>query len=217
MGRRLSILIADDHPMMLRGLKATLGADESLEVVGEAADGRAALALIEQVRPDVAVLDINMPVLDGFGVARSVLGRLPGVEIVFLTMHDEPEMLRAALDLGVKGYLLKESAAEDVVACVKSVAAGRAFITPSLSSLLLERRRRAGELAERRPGLLDLSPTERLVLRLVAGGKESKEIAAELSISYRTVETHRSNIARKLGLHGHNAVTKFALEHKSEL
>jgi DNA-binding NarL/FixJ family response regulator len=217
MGRRLSILIADDHPMMLRGLKATLGADESLEVVGEAADGRAALALIGQVRPDVAVLDINMPVLDGFGVARSVLGRLPGVEIVFLTMHDEPEMLRAALDLGVKGYLLKESAAEDVVACVKSVAAGRAFITPSLSSLLLERRRRAGELTERRPGLLDLSPTERIVLRLVAGGKESKEIAAELSISYRTVETHRSNIARKLGLHGHNAVTKFALEHKSEL
>ena len=191
--------------------------DQTLSIVAEAGDGQTALALIEQHRPAVAVLDIDMPGMDGFAVARALQRKNLPVEVIFLTMHSEEEIFQAAMDLGIKGYVLKDSAVTDIVTSIKSVAAGRPYLSPALSSLLLHRRRRAEALDEKQPGLHDLSPTERRVLKLIAEDRTSKEIAAELFISPRTVETHRSNICKKLDLHGSLALTKFALAHKSEL
>lgn len=184
--------MADDHPIVRQGLRQMIEVDKVLTIVAEAGDGQT--ALIEQHRPEVAVLDIDMPQLDGFAVARALQRQQLAVEIVFLTMHREPDLFEAALDLGVKGYVLKDSAVTDIVAGIKAVAAGGAYLSSSLSALLVARRRRATELVQAQPGLHDLSPTERRILKLIAEDKTSKEIAAELFISYRTVETHRSNI-----------------------
>lgn len=213
----IRIVMADDHPIVRQGLRQMIEADKSLTIIAEAGDGRSALELIETHKPDVAVLDIDMPQMDGFAVARSLQRKNLAVEVVFLTMHSEEEIFQAAMDLGVKGYVLKDSAVTDIVASIKTVAAGRPYLSPALSALLLHRRRRAEELDKQQPGLHDLSPMERRVLKLIAEDKTSREIAEELFISYRTVETHRSNICKKLDLHGSLALVKFAVAHKSEL
>ena len=155
--------------------------------------------------------------VEGCGGSSSLSLENLTVEVVFLTMHSEEEIFQAAMDLGVKGYVLKDSAVTDIVQSIKTVAAGRPYLSPALSALLLHRRRRADELDQAQPGLHDLSPMERRVLKLIAEDKTSREIAEELFISPRTVETHRSNICKKLNLHGSLALIKFALTHKSEL
>ena len=217
MGITVEILIADDHPIVRQGLRQTIESAAGLEVVAEADDGREAVAKIKELKPHVAVLDIHMPLLDGFGVARAVRGEGLPVGLVFLTFQRDEDVFNAALDLGVKGYVLKESAVSDIVACVRAVAAGQHYASPALTSHLVNRGRRAAALFEERPGLAALTPTERQVLRLIADYKTSKEIAAELFVSPRTVETHRNNICQKLDLHGSHALMKFALAHKSEL
>jgi DNA-binding NarL/FixJ family response regulator len=213
----IRIVMADDHPIVRQGLRLMIEANKTMTVVAEAGDGETALELIEQHKPDVAVLDIDMPKMDGFAVAREIAQKSLAVEIIFLTMHSEEEIFQAAMDLGVKGYVLKDSAVTDIVNSIKAVAEGRPYLSPELSSLLLKRRRRTEELEKEQPGLHDLSPTERKILKLIAEDKTSKEIAAELFISYRTVETHRANICKKLDLHGSLALVKFAVTHKSEL
>ncbi len=217
MGSAVEILIADDHPVVRQGLRQTVESASGLRVVAEAGDGREAVAKIRELGPHVAVLDIHMPSLDGFGVARAVREEGLPVGLVFLTFQRDEEVFNAALDLGVKGYVLKESAVSDIVACVRAVAEGQHYASPALTSHLVNRGRRAAALAEERPGLAALTPTERQVLRLIADYKTSKEIAAELFVSPRTVETHRNNICQKLDLHGSHALMKFALAHKSEL
>lgn len=217
MNNEIQIVMADDHPIVRQGLRQTIEADAALKIVAEAGDGKTALSLIVQHQPAVAVLDIDMPEQDGFSVARAVRQQNLGVEIVFLTIHREEELFQAALDLGAKGYVLKDSAVTDIVAAIKSVAAGQPYISPQLSSYLLKRSKSVAELNARKPGLEDLTPTERRILKLIAQDKSSKEIAAELFISHRTVETHRTNISRKLELHGNLALVKFALEHKARL
>lgn len=214
---RVSVVMADDHPIVRQGLRQMIEADGALSIVAEAGDGRAALELIEINRPDVAVLDIDMPQMDGFAVARALLQKRLAVKVAFLTMHSEAELFQAAMELDVQGYVLKDSAVTDIVQCIKAVAAGRPYLSPALSALLLDRRRRTDELDRARPGLHGLSPTERRVLKLIAADKTSREIGAELFISPRTVESHRTNISRKLDLHGSLALVKFALAHKSEL
>ena len=213
----IEVLIADDHPIVRQGLRQTIESDAGLRVVAEAGNGREALAGIKELRPHVAVLDIQMPALDGFGVARAVREEGLPVEVIFLTVYRDEEVFNAALDLGVKGYVLKDSAVSDIVACVRAVAAGGHYASPALTTHLVGRGRRAAALVEERPGLAALTPTERHVLRLIADYKTSKEIAAELFISPRTVETHRNNICQKLDVHGSHALMKFALAHKSEL
>ena len=217
MNDEIQIVMADDHPIVRQGLRQTIEADAALKIVAEAGDGKTALSLIVQHHPAVAVLDIDMPEQDGFSVARAVRQQNLGVEIVFLTIHREEELFQAALDLGAKGYVLKDSAVTDIVAAIKSVAAGQPYISPQLSSYLLKRSKSVAELNARKPGLEDLTPTERRILKLIAQDKSSKQIAAELFISHRTVETHRTNISRKLELHGNLALVKFALEHKARL
>lgn len=209
--------MADDHPIVRQGLRQMIELDKNLSIIAEAGDGQTALDLIEKHQPDVAVLDIDMPEMDGFQVIRELQKKRINIEVVFLTMHSEEEIFQAAMDLNVKGYVLKDSAISDIVAAIKSVAKGRPFLSPALSSLLLKRRRRAEEFRKEQPGLHLLTPTERRILKLVAEDKTSKEIGEELFVSYRTVETHRANISRKLDLHGSLALVKFAVTHKSEL
>jgi len=219
MSGAIRILIADDHPVVRNGLRMAVEEDAGLAIVAEAADGETALALIEKLLPQVAVLDIDMPKLDGFGVAREIRKRQLPVETIFLTMHAQEDLLRAALDLGAKGYILKDSALLEIVAAVRAVAAGQPYLNSTLTARLL---RRQSPLAaggkEREKSPLDrLTPGERRIVQLIAADKSSKEIGAELSIHYRTVENHRTNICRKLGLEGANALLRFALQNKHSL
>jgi DNA-binding NarL/FixJ family response regulator len=217
MTHEIRILIADDHPIVRRGLVQVIQGDPTLKVVAEADDGETALARIEEAKPQIAVLDVDMPKLDGFGVAREIQKRRLPVEIVFLTMHSEEDLFHAAMDLGAKGYILKESAATDIVNGLRAVAAGQHYVTASLTAYLLHRRGRAQAFEQNQPSLNHLTPTERRILQMIADYKSSKEIAAELFIHYRTVENHRTNICQKLGLHGHNALLIYAIQHKAEL
>ena len=217
METQIKIVMADDHPIVRQGLRKIIETDENLLIAAEAGDGRAALALIEEHRPVVAVLDIDMPGMDGFAVVREMQRLCIQAEIVFLTMLDEEETFQAAMDLNVRGYVLKDSAADEIIAAIKSVARGRPFLSPAMSAMLLNRRRRADELAREQPGLHSLTPTERRILKLVADDKTSKEIAEELFVSYRTIEGHRANISRKLNLTGSLALVKFASANKSDL
>ncbi len=217
MADEVRILVADDHPVLRKGLRQVIESDPKLKVIAEAGDGEAALAGIQELKPDIAVLDLDMPKLDGFGVAKEIQRRKIPVRIVFLTIHSEEDLFHAAMDLGAKGYILKESALTELAHGLRAVAEGQHYVTASLTAYLLNRRGRAAALAQIHPALNDLTPTERRVLRAVAGYRSSKDIAAELFLHYRTVENHRTNICRKLGLQGSNALLKFALEHKSEL
>jgi DNA-binding NarL/FixJ family response regulator len=214
---RIGVLLADDHPVLRTGLRQVIETDPSLHVVGEASDGEATLERMEALRPDVAVVDLDMPKLDGLGVLREARARGLKSAVLVLTLHADEMMLLEAFDLGARGYLLKDSALTAIVEGIKTVAAGRQYVTPTIAPMLLGRRARAAALATRQPGLASLTPTERKILGLIANGQSSKDIADVLFIHYRTVENHRVNIAHKLGLHGHNAVLKFALEHKADL
>jgi DNA-binding NarL/FixJ family response regulator len=214
---QINLIIADDHPIVRQGLRQAIEADANLKVVAEADDGRAALEAIEKYQPQVAVLDIDMPLMDGFAVARAVREKKLSVEMVFLTIQRDEDMVNEAVNLGVKGYVLKDSALTDIVSCIKSVARGQHYASSALTSYLIKRSSRAAALTEEKTGIKDLTPTERRVLKLIAEYKTSKEIAEELFISYRTVETHRANICQKLDLRGSHVLIKFALAHKSEL
>ena len=215
----IRILIADDHPIVRGGLRMAVEEDAGLVIVAEAADGETALDLIEKLLPQIAVLDVDMPKLDGFGVAREIRKRQLPVETIFLTMHAQEDLLRAALDLGAKGYILKDSALLEIVAAVRAVAAGQPYLNSTLTARLLQRQSpltAAGNEREKSP-LNRLTPSERRILQLIAADKSSKEIGAELSIHYRTVENHRTNICRKLGLEGANGLLRFALQNKHSL
>ena len=211
------IFLADDHPLLREGLRKVIERESWMVIVGEADDGERALALIEESRPDVAVLDVEMPKMSGFEVARAVRERRLPVEIVFLTMHRDEDIFNKALDAGAKCYVLKDSAVIEIVGCIKAAVKGGHYISPSVSGYLVNRSARAGALAEQVPALRDLTETEQRILRLISEYKTSKEIASCLGISYRTVENHRTNISNKLELRGSHALLKFALEHKSEL
>ena len=217
MATRIRIVIADDHPVLRKGLRQVIEADPSLQVVAEADDGETALAQLEELQPQIAVLDIDMPKLDGFAVMKEIQRRRLGIDVVLLTLHSDEVLFNEAMDLGAKGYILKESAVSDIVSGIQAVAAGRHYVTSSLTAHLIRHRSREQAFARRRPSIADLTVTERRILRMIARGQSSKDIAAELFIHYRTVENHRTSIGQKLGLHGHNAVLKFALEHKLEI
>ena len=213
----LTILIADDHPIFRKGLKQVIESEEGLKVIAEADDGRAALEQIRTLAPDVAVLDIHMPNMSGFDLARTVREQEIEVKMIFLTMHKAEDIFSAAMDLGVKGYVLKDSAITDLVACIRTVAAGEAYISPALSGFLLNRGAKAAGLRGQIPGIDTLTPTERRVLKMLADYKTSKQIADELFVNSRTIDNHRANICNKLGLRGSHALMKFAVEHKNAI
>ena len=213
----IRIVIADDHPVFRQGLQQIIELESEIKVVGQAGDGATAWQLIQELKPDVAVLDINMPKMKGFDVAREIRAQRLSARVVFLTMYDDERMFNEALNVGAMGYLLKDSAISDIVESIKAVASGQHFISPSISSYLVNRAARSAALGQQTPSLNDLTPAELRILKLIAEYKTSKEIAEQLFISYRTVENHRTNICQKLGIHGSNALIKFALEHKYDL
>jgi DNA-binding NarL/FixJ family response regulator len=213
----IRIVIADDHPVFRRGLRMIIEADASLKVVAEAEDGSAALARIQEQEPDVAVLDVDMPNGGGFEVVRDMQKLNLHTQVIFLTMYKDEGLFNKAMDLGVKGYVLKDSAIGDIVASVKMVAAKQNYISQPLATYLVNRSRRLTDFVQHTPSINDLTPTERRILQLIADHKTSREIAAELFISVRTVERHRLNICDKLNLHGSNALIRFALENKQQL
>jgi DNA-binding NarL/FixJ family response regulator len=210
----IRILIADDHPLMRRGLRMSVEDEEGLQVIAEAADGESALAQIEKLRPDIALLDIDMPKLNGISVAKQISERKLSTKIIFLTFHSSEDLFRAALSFGTVGYILKDSAVEEVVAGIRAVSEGRPYLSSAITASLLQASNRP---KEPEPFISNLTPTEHRIMKLIALGKTSKEIGAELSIHYRTVENHRTNISRKLSLDGEgaNALLRFALQNKT--
>lgn len=217
MTKKTTILIADDHPLFRKGLKEVIVANERLSVVHESSDGVDALRFIEEQKPEIAILDVDMPGLKGLDVAKAAEKKRLPVKIVILTMYNEADIFHRAMDLGVMGYVLKESAVDEILGCIKTVAGGKPFVSPALSVHLLKRSPRTSRKAEETLGLNDLTKTERKVLSLIAANKSTKEIADELFASPRTVEHHRSHICTKLKLRGTNALLRFALEHKDTI
>ncbi|MFI5179962.1 MAG: response regulator [Thermoanaerobaculia bacterium] len=199
--RRTRIVLADDHNLIRSGLKLLLERQEDLEVVGEAGDGRAAVECVERTRPDVAVLDIAMPLLNGIEAARQIAARFPDVKIAILSMHSDESYVIRALKAGARAYLLKDSAETDLLAAVRAVTAGRAFFSPTVSKVLAEDYVRQLRLRDEEDSYELLTSREREVLQLLAEGKSNKEVASLLGISLYTAETHRANILGKLNLH----------------
>lgn len=217
MRQHIRLVIADDHPLMRQGLKQVIEVEPNLTIVGEAGNGSEALAMIESLTPDVAILDVDMPHQDGFQVARALLARKNPAAIIFLTIHSEEQMFQAAVDLGAKGYVLKDSAIDDIVTAINEAAAGRLFTSLPMTTRFT-RRPHDNALPDRdRLGLGQLTPTEYRILKLLAEYKTNKEIAEELSVSPRTIETHRARICQKLALRGSHALMKFAVQYKSLL
>jgi two-component system response regulator NreC len=200
--RKIRIVLADDHKLMRSGLRVLLEQQPDLTVVGEASDGRDAVALVASQRPDVLVMDIGMPSLNGIAAAAQITHRHPEVSIVMLSMHSDESYVLRALKAGAKAYLLKDSAEADLIRAVHAVAEGKSFFSPAVSKVLLDDYVRK----LKRSGTEDpydlLTPREREILQLVAEGKSNKEIAQLLNLSVYTVETHRSNTMEKLNLRG---------------
>lgn len=211
------IIIADDHPIFREGLVRAIERDKTFTIIGQAGDGGEALNLIRELHPDLAVLDISMPTLGGLEVARRVRQEALPTELVMLTMYKDASYFDAALDLGIRGYMLKDSATVELLLCLKAVTLGQYYFSPAISHLLVERSR----TREPHPGSMtlrqQLTPLELTILRMISENKTSKGIAETLFVSVRTVENHRMHIAQKLGIKGHNALLQYALENRSSL
>jgi DNA-binding NarL/FixJ family response regulator len=210
--RKLRILIADDHGLVRRGAREVLNIQQGWTVVGEAANGREALQKATELKPDVAVIDIAMPDLDGVEVVRRLREAMPEIKVLVLTMHDSSQMVRRALDAGANGYLLKSDLTHCLPEAVKAIAEGKRFLTPKVSEIVLDGFLKAKDPLQ--PGPRAGSRTTRReveIIRLLAEGKANKEIAAALGIAVRTVETHRSKIMLKLGIHSVAELVRYAL------
>jgi DNA-binding NarL/FixJ family response regulator len=210
------VLIVDDHPIFRQGLRSLLEKIPDLSVVGEAGTHSAGLDLLEQLRPEVAVVDLNLGAGSGLELVTRCRAMSPPVAAVVLTLHREHSTFEAALQAGAAAYVLKENASEEVLQAIRSVAAGGFFLSNGLREFV---GRRTDELpAPNQPGrLAALTPTERRVLRLIGANRTTKEIAHELCISPRTVDTHRAHIGERLKLRGAQALLRFALENRAEL
>lgn len=197
----IRILLADDHAVIRGGLRLLLDKETDFTVVGEAGDGREAVTLATTLRPDVAVLDISMPMLNGIEAARQIRAQNPATAVIVLSMHSDEGYVLRALKAGARGYLLKETPEADFFKAIRLVAAGKAFFSPAVSRLLVDDYVRQMQVAGLEDSYELLSGREREILQLIAEGKSNKEIANLLSLSVYTVETHRGNILEKLNLH----------------
>jgi DNA-binding NarL/FixJ family response regulator len=206
----IRVAVVDDHAIVRAGLRLVLEADPDFEIVGEAETAAAALDLVRRERPDVALIDINLPDDSGLRVAAEITSTDPSVRLLILSVHDDPEIVRESVRLGAHGYLRKDTTPADLRAAIRAVHNGDAFFSPSVARTLAEALRDQGTPASE--SLERLTERERDVLTRVARGLSNKEIAADLGISVRTVESHRDSLMRKTGLRNAAALTRFALE-----
>ena len=208
----IRIVVADDHAVVREGIRSVLEQDPKLEVVAEAHDGDAAIAAVDRYDPDVLVLDITMPGPSGFDVAAALRGREPRVGVLVLSMHDHPEYVLRAVRAGADGYVLKSAGPAELRSAVHAVAEGKQAFGARVTSQLGAALREEGARQHQRARLHELTPRERQVLACVAAGQTSREIAEDLNISHRTVESHRESLMRKLEIHSVAGLTRFAVE-----
>jgi two-component system, NarL family, response regulator NreC len=208
------ILLADDHGVVRKGLRFLLDRQPGMEVVGEAADGREALRLAEETHPDVVIMDIAMPLLNGIEATAQLVKRDPKVGVIILSMHSDEDYLLSALNAGAKGYLLKDSAEVDLVRAIQSVSRGTPFFSPEIAKAMLEDYMRFLQQRNLQDSYELLTDREREVLQLLAEGKSNKEVAGILDISVYTVDTHRMHLMQKLNLHNTAEIVLYAVRKK---
>jgi DNA-binding NarL/FixJ family response regulator len=211
---RVRVLVADDHDIVRRGLRAVLEAEEGWTVCYEAKNGREAVAKTRELAPDVAVIDVTMPELNGLEACRQIVKTAPHTEVLILTMHESEEVVREVLAAGASGYVLKSDAGHHLVAAIAALLRGEPFFSSRVAALVVQgyggRTARGSSDYTRRP----LTPRERQIVQLLAEGRTNKEVAAALGISIKTVEAHRANIMRKLGTHSIGEVVRYAIRNR---
>jgi len=208
---QLRILLVDDHALVREGLRAVLARQATMQVVGEAADGREALKVIERISPDIIVMDISMPGLNGIEVTRQILKMHPNIKVLALSMHDDQEYVYDILQAGASGYVLKNRASSELVNAIEAVSRGECYLCPTVAAKVVEqyvRRGDDGSVVGRPP---ELTGREREVLQLVVEGHSTQATAGRLGISPKTVEVHRANIASKLAIHDLPGLVKYAI------
>lgn len=210
---KIRVLVADDHAIIREGLRVMLGNQPDMEVVGVAANGREAIRLVDEKEPDVAVIDISMPELNGIEAIQQILPRYPQMKVVVLSIHETKPYVHRALKAGARGYLIKETAGLEVVDAVRAVYRGERYLSQRIADLLTDGSFRKLETSIEVSPLETLSSREREILQLVAEGKTSQEIAERLSISPKTVDTYRSRLMHKIGVEDMAGLVKFAIQH----
>ncbi len=208
------IFLADDHVIFREGLRAQLDGVEGMEVVGEAGDGRQAVKLAEKIKPDVIVLDISMPLLNGIESTRQIIKAVPKARVIILSMHKDRQYITEALKAGALGYIAKEESFDRLVAAIKTVLKGKIYLCPDTENIVLNDFVRQLRSENSTTSSSPLTDREREVLQLIAEGKTGKDIAGILFVSSTTIDTHRRNIMRKLGIHTTAGLVKYAIQHK---
>ncbi len=217
MTQNATILIVDDHPLLRHGLRDFIERKSRFRIAGEGANGEEALRLLSKLRPEIVIIDIDMPRLNGLDTIRA-LRQLPfPVKVIILTMYKEEDMFNVAMDLGVKAYVLKENAPNEILSALAKVERGETFVSPLMQHAGQRRRDRVRTLLSTKPQIESLTPAERRILKLIAEDSTSKEIADRLGVSIRTVDNHRYHICDKLNLHGTHSLLKFAFDNSEYL
>jgi DNA-binding NarL/FixJ family response regulator len=210
----VKILVADDHDIVRRGLKQLLTAHPGWEVCAEAKTGREAVALAQEHKPQVAVLDVSMPELNGLDAARRIRKLLPATEVVILTLHFSEQLVREIVEAGARAYIMKADAEKDLIAAVEALADHRSFFTARAGEIVLDGYRKPRTAGDGKGATSRLTSREREIVQLLAEGKSSKEVAVSLGISVKTAETHRANIMRKLELHSVSELVRYAVKNQ---
>jgi len=213
----VTVLVVDDHPLLRHGLREVIGSNSRFKIIGEASDGEEALRQLTSLQPQIAILDIDMPRLNGLETIRAVRQLPFPVQVIILTMYNEEEMFNAAMDLGAKAYVLKENAANDIVAALEKVDRGETFVGALMREAGQRRSDRVRELLLSKPQIEALTTAERRILKLIGEDFTSKEIAERLGLSVRTIDNHRQHICNKLKLHGTHSLLKFAFDNSTYL
>ena len=210
--KQIKVLLADDHTVVRQGLRVLLDADSNISVVGEAESGRQAVQMAKTLLPDVVVMDIAMPLLNGLEATRQILRESPSIRVLILSSYSDDEYVHQVTEAGAAGYLLKQSAATDLIKAIREARRGNAFFSPSISRRMLDQYRETFMRGARmKQGVRVLTSRENEVLQLIAEGKPNKQIAAELSISIKTVEKHRQQVMNKLNIHEVAGLTRYAI------